>query len=63
MQLYDAILRSKAVSSIMGLNGGGSGSGEDNSLAIITALRKLCNHPALLTGDASADANDPEVCC
>ncbi|MEW5302035.1 MAG: hypothetical protein WDW36_004847 [Sanguina aurantia] len=60
IQLYDAILRSKAVSSIMGVHGGdGSGSGEDNSLAIITALRKLCNHPTLLTGGAAAD--DPAV--
>ncbi|GLI69784.1 hypothetical protein VaNZ11_014442, partial [Volvox africanus] len=52
--LYSAILRSKAVASL--LYGSGCGAGEDNSLAVITALRKVANHPDLLldpTGDVA----------
>ncbi|GLC51026.1 hypothetical protein PLESTB_000458000 [Pleodorina starrii] len=60
--LYGAVLRSKAVASL--LYGGGGGGGEDNTLAIITALRKVANHPDLMLepngdgGDNGADAPD-----
>ena len=37
VSLYTAVLRSKAVASLLG---GGGGGGEDNTLAVITALRK-----------------------
>ncbi|EFJ40540.1 hypothetical protein VOLCADRAFT_99672 [Volvox carteri f. nagariensis] len=51
--LYSAVLRSKAVASLLY----GGGGGEDNTLAVITALRKVANHPDLLL-DPSGDAGE-----
>ncbi|KXZ56939.1 hypothetical protein GPECTOR_1g847 [Gonium pectorale] len=54
VKLYMAVLRSKAATSLL-MDGGG---GDDNTLAIITALRKVANHPDLLLG-GGGDAGDP----
>ncbi|KAG2442443.1 hypothetical protein HXX76_002529 [Chlamydomonas incerta] len=58
VSLYTAVLRSKAVTSLLG--GGGGGGGEDNTLAVITALRKVANHPDLMLGAGGGDAADGE---
>ncbi|KAG2487885.1 hypothetical protein HYH03_013467 [Edaphochlamys debaryana] len=52
LALFAAVLRCKLATAL--LTGGGGGG--ENSLAVITALRKVANHPDLmLTGSAEAD--------
>lgn len=49
MKLYQTILDSKLVSSLLSPAGG------LGALLAISLLRKLCNHPSLLSSDAAAD--------
>ncbi|KAG2448210.1 hypothetical protein HYH02_006795 [Chlamydomonas schloesseri] len=55
VSLYKAVLRSKAVTSLLGGSGGG---GEDNTLAVITALRKVANHPDLLLNPGGGEEGE-----
>ncbi|KAK9822627.1 hypothetical protein WJX81_000343 [Elliptochloris bilobata] len=59
VQLYEALLRSKAVSAL--LTGGSGSVAGGNILGVITALRKLCNHPDLLlpAGDVTHGDDEP----
>lgn len=58
VQVYKAVLRSKAVSAL--LTGGAGSNAGGGVLGVITALRKLCNHPDLLLPAGRAAREDGE---
>ena len=56
--MYKAVLHSKAVSAL--LAGGAGSNAAGGVLGVITALRKLCNHPDLLLPAGPAALEDGE---
>ena len=56
--MYKAVLHSKAVSAL--LTGGAGSNAGGGMLGVITALRKLCNHPDLLLPAGQAAPEDGE---
>jgi SNF2 family DNA or RNA helicase len=54
VSIYRHMLRSESLRSLLH----GSGAGFDSVLPVITAIRKLCNHPDLLAAGAAADEAD-----